>query len=579
MSSSRNAQRGSRNTKSTSKGGRSFGQGNSSYRALPNGQNTIQRFPRQRASGWIDDIYDYGRQAYDVYRTVNPRDIYDGINTAKTIYNTAKSGYEKGKKWLGDKLNPNVRELVKAEKKEEKKIEKEIRSSGAVYGVGKAPRKARAPTARRNKMGNTRATGCEVLASLKAPASTGWIAGDVMYSVELNPTLMNLPKLKSTCRYYERYRLGGKIRLTGASGTGAVGSYIVLFDADPNDRIVSDSAMNVSAAVNHKHQVPARLFDEPCLTIPSYEEPSILYLDNETGQERFQSAGSITLICTQAIAADTQVGLLYFDWDIELSIPQEEVDVPTGDFMYIAGVGEYGTSAMLSAPGTTSEFSSLSLGSTQSTTDYTNGILRMKAGNYRVNMCLVGCTNVTFTPALYSVVQSGKYAPYNYSACGFAAASATVVISDAWVGCINDFYIKMNVTAGTYTGYRLWLSGVSCSPYASSFRALKRLTMASDSAQKQSILLEKLQSDLSANSSSSTSSSSSSSSSSDKDSKERKEVSSSEDKDKWAMVNRSSSFSATSNNDAYFTTYSSSSSSSSSVAPTRPSTGLGVARH
>lgn len=390
---------------------------------------------------------------------------------------------DKGAKMLGNRYVPKLlgtdKKAIDSEIKSVSKDEmkKEIAISNAIMGPSRQPLKTRAPTMTRTA-DHSVCEGEELINVLSVGTSSA-TTGSQLASVDINPTVINLPMLKSFVRNFEMYEVVEcSFTLIGASGNNVAGNFIMCYDPDPCDVWLAEEGTLEKKASIAKVKVSGRPFDEVTLRIPCTK--GRLYLGVDETQQRFQSFGSFHMVVLSPIAASTQIGSLYMKYKIRLYATQIDSVGYTGDFW---GASSQDTSSPMStsqALATSSWITPLPNPTMPmpvlSDTEKKNGDIPMPPGSYHLDLAWLGGTGMTFTgPRVYSLQQVGSTAPWEYASGYMASTSATLCVATCWVGCSSQFIVRLCPTAGTWTKVTIAVTARSTSPYAITLSGLRRL--------------------------------------------------------------------------------------------------------
>lgn len=444
--------------------------------------------------------YDLLRQAIPYYNVV---DEALKTKTGNKIVNGIRQSLGKPGGKFADVINSvfpsaNVNRSELALRKEVAKMEtkeKKLEERSIIQGPTKSISYQKTPSLRRVKGGGV-LDGGELYKVITAPAE-GYASGAVITDFDLNFTTMSLPVLRGHIKNYEEFRVRRlTFTLVGGSGNNATGTFVMVYDPDPLD-VWNSGADLAKRATNAKYKTLGRPFDICHLDCPKNEKGE-LYIDNESGQERFESFGHFAMVCLNPIAANTPIGALYISYDIQLYNTQSDPDLLGGDFLAMncdSGTGSAFSTSCMAAEGITSSYSTVSFAA-MTPDDWKQGIFRLPAGSYRACFHIAGGVDAAYSSSFWSVNQTGKYAPWMDTTYGSATLQAGVSMTqDRWVGCLSSFAIKLNMTAGTWTKVYIWISATTASPYASNMKGLSRLQNLVDSASKESAVLEQLKRD------------------------------------------------------------------------------------
>lgn len=368
--------------------------------------------------------------------------------------------------------------------------------------------------------GRSHATGCEPLGSIICPA-TGYKQGDVIAKWAISPMKLPCPKLKRVARSAELYHLSGTFKCSLGAGTDVPGTIAAFIDYDPKDT-VGDNSYNINQALAHEGCKTLKVFEDMSVSIRPSNEPQRLYVDAESGQERFTDVGTFYMIALQSIPATTELGVVYFDWVIDLEIPQEDDSNPGGAAYYASASATQGLAtndiAKSLASGvkagsdlevqlvTSSNTLKFPPGNYRITVDMSSGSSIMAAGSHIIDATSTDSACAIYTDPALNAFCVRTVSPYEVMQSTFLSCSASWLLS----------FTPDAALAGS-CGVRLWVNAVDFGPYATSFRSFLRLESQFVAAKKQQQLLERMRDApvmVASASSSSTSSSSSASMSS-----------------------------------------------------------------
>jgi hypothetical protein len=444
-------------------------------------QSAVAKFHTGDTNGMFDDLLGWASLIPGAGKYV------DMINGArKTSLGQKVEDFAKSKlgRYFGEG-NEVAKVIAQVEKKEEKKIVKEAIKTGSrkIANITRLPRVLRS--------GKTfEETGCEPLQLMET--KTGWATGQFVYSTKINPTKMNCPKLKRAAKGFELYHLSGSFKLKGGAGTEVPGTYIMYIDYDPMDSpdITTSGQANVQRAMSHKPTASGAAFDEAVLHIRTTNEPGRLYLDNDSNEERFTDVGTFYIVCVSPFPANVTLGMLYFDWHLTMSIPQEDPGVPTGDAWMATFSGTFDGSHFLGTTESIVTGSNVDVNSSLKDT----GKLTLPPGSFLIATWGAYGTGTTFTGNFWTYALPAAYTPFlvrspdDFSTPNTYVELTAVTSPGVWTMSNNFSAIHL------VSSVSVAVCAISFSPnIANTFRAACLLMARAKSAKQQTLNVEKMQ--------------------------------------------------------------------------------------
>jgi len=279
-----------------------------------------------KANGFFDDILealiDGAEQFGDFF--------YPGVSTgARYARDLKRKIWPKESKSAGGAPAAAARAI-------EKKIEKKEEGSGFMTGPPPS-RKRRYFHQKKNVAGKMHVVGCELLKIM--PDHKAFTVGDIVYQTKINPVTMDLPKMKRTVRGYERVSVENlTFHLDSACGTTRSGQLAVLIDKDPKDKWASGGEFVARNALSHSTCKLHTLYQNTSISVGG---SGVLWVDPDGDDDvvRFDTFGTLLIICTQPIESGDPLGLLSVSYDLVVAQPAENNDVAVGSFWHMTAYG------------------------------------------------------------------------------------------------------------------------------------------------------------------------------------------------------------------------------------------------
>lgn len=166
-------------------------------------------------------------------------------------------------------------------------------------------------------------TGTDLIATVSS-AALGNEAGDLLITQLISPTQFESSRLRQFASLYQRYRFK-KIRfvyepIANATQSGQLVGYA---DFDPDNEILSNSAVNVSFAVAHQGQQITQIWEPAVFDMSQVGTFTDLYSEpgGSSSDPRLSIQGIFYLIAASVLPANIALGNVYIDYEVEFSIP------------------------------------------------------------------------------------------------------------------------------------------------------------------------------------------------------------------------------------------------------------------
>lgn len=160
-----------------------------------------------------------------------------------------------------------------------------------------------------------RVTGRDYLTQITT-ASGGSLAGDVRYTVSINPFMVPNSRLGSLGQIFEKYRINSlTLFYVPTCPTTQPGQLIHYIDYDVNNTLASNATTNVSIAAAHSRSSPFSVWSPN--EIRYGKKCPLLYTNSSDDDDRWDCAGLYTILLATDISGNQVLGTVYVEYDIE----------------------------------------------------------------------------------------------------------------------------------------------------------------------------------------------------------------------------------------------------------------------
>lgn len=481
---------------------------------------SIVNLPRHVASQMPTssrDIIDYLVDAGSAYPDTR---VQTAAHAAKTIRSlpgydrlerAALSGIEKAASKLASyfgfggssrasSAKSTKREIVSAERKIERIL------SPSMTNTVSAVNSTRVPRSRTSRGGRTTVvTGCEPMFPLQSLLNAPTTEGLCAFSLPINPVSMpGCVKLKRFSRGYEKYQLSGSFKYVPGCGTTQKGACVMFIDYDPTDtlNVASTGTQNITNALAHAGAKTFAVFEHAAMPINKHNESALLFVDNDDTDMRFTTVGSLSVVwmVSDGVTSATKqdYGWFYFDWKLELAIPQEDSGIPTGDATYLSWFSndEKMTATNVFPPSLlTTHMDAVSYEATSA--ELLSGVLHFPPGNFILSV------NLTSTAGEFKYSGTLPFLPTTPAiwdpATQFSTQEVGIVnwksmTSTCWLFSAEPWTLVSTLVAPTALKYiRIVLCAVGASPFASTWKKTRSLVRKSRTIDRQAKAIRTLQ--------------------------------------------------------------------------------------
>jgi len=191
--------------------------------------------------------------------------------------------------------------------------------------------------------------GTDLLQSIAAPESK-LAAGDVLYTLAINPNTLPISRLSKIAKLYTKFKFTTfQVTYSPAADMTKAGQLIGYFNY--NVKLYSeevDGIQNLQKAASFSTEKPTKVHEPKTWTLTN-DSPTPLYtdikqvgstLDTTSSDPKWNCQGRFYLLAATDVAATTPMGVLYCRWVCEFSMPQVDFEALDAGSMFYADSGE-----------------------------------------------------------------------------------------------------------------------------------------------------------------------------------------------------------------------------------------------
>jgi hypothetical protein len=263
--------------------------------------------------------------------TFSVQDIWrDSVSTPFSEVIREETQRNFGMPKYGGKSKPRKQEGKRTafKKKRTTKDHRAKTQNAAPVAIGARHQLYRAPKMRVSQKGDTiTITSVDYISPLTA-ASGGNNAGDVLFTLPVNPFAVPTSRIAAMAPLYERYVPEGVfVKFKPTAPATSPGSIVGYVDNDPLDIPVSTAGtVNLQRACAHKGATECSIWQPMTfgLDLKKQGGQNHYYCDRQ-GVNRFNSCGRIVVLAATGLSAGQPLGNLELTWTFRFSIPANEV--------------------------------------------------------------------------------------------------------------------------------------------------------------------------------------------------------------------------------------------------------------
>jgi len=225
-------------------------------------------------------------------------------------------------------------------------------------------------------------SGTEFVTSLVA-GSSGQAAGDILYTVTINPGQLGVARLATLANLYDRYLFKSLrfeyVPIANATQTGQLMGYV---DYDVHDAPTVNGIANLQRAAAHLGEKASQIWEPTSWSMKDQKDLTHLYTDYDGIEPRWSAQGVLVVLASSQIAANLPLGNIYLRYSVSFTVPQVS-----------NVVGGVGSAMAFSATVPASTSTTYDLGTSQTDGGWSNllyqvnsttGSVSLPAGNYLV---------------------------------------------------------------------------------------------------------------------------------------------------------------------------------------------------